>query len=309
MTIIRAARVDDEAGILRLFARVFQSEMPAEVWRWKYLREPDVLPAFVAEDNGEIVCHYGTIRQRIAWHGQEHFAWDAIDVMAHPRKQGRGLFRQTIQAFMRKVCEGQGLFLYGFPTERHKRLGELLVGYEPVARVHKVSKSLAVTSVATAPPSVVYDVLPLNWDTSWQEIQKQFEIVARRDRAYLSWRYLARPRRRYRLVTVPAAPALAIVGVQSGSARLMEFLAPAHDERLAQQLLAGAEYVAREEGAESMEGWFPTFSWQCQFLCAATQYHADDTEHWLECRVFDRRISAAWLAEHFYYSFGDFDVY
>jgi hypothetical protein len=282
--------------------------MSPEVWRWKYLRERDALPAFVAEEDGEIVCHYGTIRQRLAWQGREHAAWDAIDVMAHPRKQGRGLFRQTIQAFMHEVCEGQGLFLYGFPTERHKRLGELLVGYEPVARVHKVSKSLAAPS-ATAPRDVVYDVLPLGWDAYWQEIQKHFVMIARRDHAYLAWRYLARPNRSYRLVTIPATLALAVVGVQSGIARLMEFLTPANDERLARQLLAGAEHVAREGEAESLEGWFPAFSWESQFLCSVAQYHAAETEHWLECRTFDRRVSAAWLAEHFYYSFGDFDVY
>jgi hypothetical protein len=309
MTIIRAARAEDEAGILRLFSLVFRGEMSPEVWRWKYLRGRGVLPAFVAEEGGEIVCHYGTIRQRITWQGQEHAAWDAIDVMAHPRKQGRGLFRRTIQAFMLEICEGRGLFLYGFPTERHKRLGELLVGYEPVARVRRVSKSLAATPSAAAPQGVVYDVLPLNWDTYWQQIQKHFVMLTRRDRAYLSWRYLARPHRRYRLVTIPAAPALAIVGVQSGVARLMEFFAPSNDERLAQQLLIGAEHVAREESAKSVEGWFPAFSWECQFLCSVAQYRADDTEHWLECRIFDRRVSAAWLAGHFYYSFGDFDVY
>ena len=89
----------------------------------------------------------------------------------------------------------------------------------------------------------------------------------------------------------------------------MEFLVPPQNELLVQQLLAGAERVAREEGAEFLEGWFPPFSWECKFLCAAAQYHEEDTEHWLECRVFDRRLSAAWLAEHFYYSLGDFDVY
>lgn len=309
MAIIRPARVEDEAGILRLFSLVFRSEMSPAVWRWKYLRGEPALSAFVAEENGEIVCHYGTIRQRVSWQGQEHDAWDVIDVMAHPRQQGRGLFRQTVQTFMREVCERQGLFLYGFPTERHKRLGELLVGYEPVARVHKVFKSLIEGGSAGPLTDIVYDVLPLNWDTYWPQVQEQFVILTRRDRAYLSWRYLARPNRRYRSVTIPAAPALAIVGVESGTARLMEFLVPAQDESLAQQLLAGAEQVAREEGAGVLEGWFPVFSRASQFLCSLPQYRDEDTEHWLECRIFDQRIDAAWLREHFYYSFGDFDVY
>ena len=308
MTVIRPATVEDEAEILRLFALVFQSEMSPEVWRWKYLRDGHVLPAFVAEEERQIVCHYGTICQRVYWQGQEHYAWDAIDVMAHPRQQGRGLFRRTIQAFMRELCEGKGLFLYGFPTQRHKRLGELLVGYEPVARVHKVFNVLASPLVGSS-AAVVYDVLPLNWDSHWHRLEKSVVIATRRDHAYLTWRYLKRPNRHYRLVTIPAAPALAVIGIQSGKALLMEFLIAPDDEVLARQLLAGAEYVAREEGAEVLEGWMPQFSWARHFLCRSAKYHEEETEHWLECRLFDRRLSAAWLAEHFYYSLGDFDVY
>ena len=309
MTVIRPANAKDEAGILRLFSLVFHSEMSPEVWRWKYLRDGNTPPAFVAEEDGEIVCHYGTIRQRVCWHGATYYAWDAIDVMAHPRKQGRGLFRRTVQAFMRESCEGQGLFLYGFPTERHKRLGELLVGYEPVAPVRKVSKALPATIPTEAAEGVVYDVLPLDWNSHWHRLEQYVTMATRRDHAYLTWRYLERPNRRYRLVTIPAAPALAVVGVEKETARLMEFLVARDDETLSRQLLTGAENVAQDEGAAVLEGWFPPFSWERHFLCGSACYRDEDTEHWLECRLFDQRLNAAWLAKHFYYSLGDFDVY
>jgi len=68
--------------------------------------------------------------------------------------------------------------------------------------------------------------------------------------------------------------------------------------------------VAREEGVEVLEGWFPAFFLGVQISFALRRNIVkEDTEHWLECRVFDGRLSAAWLAEHFYYSLGDFDVY
>jgi len=184
MAVIRSATAEDEAEILQLFSLVFQSEMSPAVWRWKYLRDGSSLSAFVAEEDGEIVCHYGTIRQRVYWQGQEHQAWDAIDVMAHPRQQGRGLFRRTVQAFMRESCEGQGLFLYGFPTARHKRLGEILVGYEPVAVFKSVQVALA-NAFWKSTDAVVYDVLPLNWDSQWPRVQEHFVMLTRRDHAYL----------------------------------------------------------------------------------------------------------------------------
>jgi len=160
-------------------------------------RDGSSLSAFVAEEDGEIVCHYGTIRQGASiGKDRNNQAWDAIDVMAHPRQQGRGLFRRTVQAFMRESCEGQGLFLYGFPTARHKRLGEILVGYEPVARVHKVSKLLSPTLSGKSTDALCMMCCRSIGTVSGPRVQEHFVMLTRRDHAYLAWRYLARPDRR-----------------------------------------------------------------------------------------------------------------
>ncbi|MBI3301258.1 MAG: hypothetical protein HYZ72_04170 [Deltaproteobacteria bacterium] len=200
--------------------------------------------------------------------------------------------------------------MYGFPTERHRRLGELLVGYEPVARVHKVHK--VVPPAVSGDPgrgAVELDVLPQDWDTHWQRLEGGFDLVNRRDRAYLTWRYLVRPGKRYRLMTVPGAAALAVVGIEQGKAYLMEFLAERGDAQLAHHLLIAVETVARAEGVAEIEGWFPAFAWESRFLSGPGGFTVAAAENWLECRLFDRRLSAGWLAEHFYYSLSDFDVF
>ncbi|MSQ47158.1 MAG: GNAT family N-acetyltransferase [Deltaproteobacteria bacterium] len=307
MAVIRTYQPGDEGGILRLFATVFQSEVSLEAWRWKYLREGNPPPVVVAEENSEIVCHMAALRQRVLWQGQEVIAWDSVDTMCHPRFQGRGLFKRTIQAFMREWGTGRSAFLYGFPTERHKRLGELLVGYEPVARVYRLHHEVA--PAATIPAAIVTDVLPPHWDEHWRKLARRFAMIPQRDHAHLRWRYLARPDRHYRFVTIPMAPALAVVALQPGKAALMEFLVDHEDPTLSHLLLAGVEGVAREAGVPLIEAWFPRFSWEQEFLCAASGYSGGESEHWLECRLFDQRLSASWLAEHFFYSLGDFDVY
>lgn len=118
MAVIRPYQPGDEQGICRLFSSVFQLELPLTVWRWKYLRYGQSPPVFVAEEDGQIVCHLGAIRQRLVWQESEGREFDCIDTMAHPCQQGRGLFRHTVQAFMRELCEGQSWFIYGFPTIR-----------------------------------------------------------------------------------------------------------------------------------------------------------------------------------------------
>lgn len=308
MAVVRPYRTGDEDGILRLFPLVFQQELPLTVWQWKYLRNGEPPPVFVAEEDDQIVCHLGAIRQRLSWQGVQGCGWDIVDVMCHPRYQGRGLFRRTVQEFMSALCEGQSWLMYGFPTEPHRRLGEILVGYEPVARVYRVRKTLSANVLPLPEREVRLDVLPPDWDSHWRRLETRFGLVNRRDRAYLTWRYLARPGKHYRLVTLPGKTALAVIGLEQGKAHLMEFVVEEGEQTSAALLLTAVETVARSEGALELEGWFAPWVWEYRFLTGPGGFTGETAENYLECRLFDRRLSAAWLAEHFYYSLSDFDV-
>jgi len=309
LAVIRSYQSGDEQGICRLFSTVFQLELPLAVWRWKYLRGGQPPPVCVAEENGQIVCHFGALRQRLVWQGEEGWGLDCVDVMAHPRLQGQGLFRRAVQAFMREFCEGQSWFMYGFPTERHRRLGEILVGYEPVVRVHTLRRTARSRDSTPENLAVAFDMLPLDWDAQWRRLEPKYGLVNRRDRAFLVWRYWLRPGKRYRFVTIHGAPALAVVGIERRQAYVMEFLVEPGNTTLARALLTGVEAVLQAERVSAVEGWFPAFSWESRFLRSDGQFLAQEAEHWLECRLFDPRFTSAWLAEHFYYSLSDFDVY
>jgi hypothetical protein len=309
VAVIRPYQPGDEQEICRLFSSVFQLELPLAVWRWKYLRDGQPPPVFVAEEDGQIVCHFGAIRQRLVWRETAGWGFDCVDTMAHPRQQGRGLFRRTVQAFMRELCEGQSWFMYGFPTERHRRLGEILVGYEPVARVHTLRKAGGLLAPTPGNPEVAFDMLPLDWDAQWRQLEPHFGLVNRRDRAFLVWRYWLRPGKRYRFVTMHGVPALAVVGIEKNKAYVMEFLVEPENTALAHALLAGVEALVQDERVSAIEAWFPAFTWESRFLCRDGGFTANEAEHWLECRLFDPRFSASWLARHFYYSLSDFDVY
>lgn len=306
---IRPYQPGDEQGICRLFATVFQQELPLAVWQWKYQRDGALPPAFVAEDNGQIVCHYGALRQRFLWQGEERYAWDIVDVMSHPRYQGRGLFRRAAQTFIDWLGMGQSLMFYGFPNERARRLGELLIGYEPVARVYKVRKVLPPTSSPLPQGVVQLDKLPYDWNRHWQHLEERFGLVARRDYAHLTWRYLARPGKQYRILTIPGTASLAVVGVESNRAYLLEFLLAPQEQAGAARLLAGVEGVCRTEGAKEIEGWFVRWAWETNFLTGPGGWTGEEADHYLECRLFEPKLSAAWLSEHLYYSLGDYDVF
>lgn len=307
---VRSYQPGDEEGIVRLFATVFQHDLPLALWQWKYLRNGESPPLYVAEEERQIVCHYGALCQRLAWEGNEVLGWDIVDVMCHPRYQGRGLFRRAAQEFIAQLrTSSQGVLIYGFPGERHRRLGERLVGYEPITPVYKVQKTLPVGTSPFPAGALVLRSLPPEWDRQWQLLERRFGLVMKRDRQLLSWRYLERPDKRYRLLTVHGSPALAVVGIETNKAYLMEFLVREDDVAAAQILVRAVEALCRAEGIVEIEGWFARFAWECRFLTGEGGFAGSEGDHYFACRVFDSRLQASWLAEHFYYSLGDYDVF
>lgn len=309
MSNIRSYQPGDEEDILRLFTIVFHQELSLSVWRWKYLRNSAPPPVYVAEEEQQIVCHYGALCQCLAWEGKDVLGWDIVDVMCHPRHQGRGLFRRAAQAFIMQLCQTNGTLIYGFPGERHRRLGERLIGYEPISPVYKVHKTL--TGHASPFPAgvLVSQTVPVAWDQQWRVLEKRFGLVMRRDRQLLTWRYCQRPDKRYRLLTIDGVPALAVVSLEANRAYLMEFLVEEGNTAAAQLLCLAVEALCRAEGQTVIEGWFARFAWECCFLTQKGGFTGEEGEHYFECRVFDPRLRAAWLAAHFYYSLGDYDVF
>lgn len=306
---IRSYQPGDEEGIVRLFATVFQHDLPLAQWRWKYLRDGTPPPVYVAEEAQQIVCHYGALCQRLAWEGRDVLGWDIVDVMCHPRYQGRGLFRRAAQEFIAQLCQSNGTLIYGFPGERHRRLGERLIGYEPIVPVYKVHKTLVGQASPFPAGGIVLQNVPHEWDRQWQVLEQRFGLVMRRDQQLLTWRYCQRPDKRYRLLTVHGVPALAVVSVEANKVYLMEFLVEEGNMAAAHLLLQAVEALCCAEGQVEIEGWFARFAWECRFLTGPGRFTGEEGDHYFECRVFDPRLRAAWLAEHFYYSLGDYDVF
>jgi hypothetical protein len=307
--IIRPYQPGDEQGLIRLFAIVFHHELPLAVWQWKYLRASEPPPMFIAEEDGEIVCHYGAIRQDLSWGGQAGVGWESVDTMCHPRYQGRGLLRRTLQGFIHTYGEGQSLLIYGFPGERHRLLGERLLRYEPIAPVYKVHKDIPQNPVPFPAGVLVMPRVPAEWNDHWRLLERRFGMVANRDHHTLTWRYVERPNKRYRLLSIPGEAALAVVGFESERAYLMEFLLEEGNTAVARALLLAVESLCGAEGVETLEGWFPRFAWECGFLTGTGGFSGAVADNYFECRLFDPRLRAAWLAEHFYYSLGDYDVF
>jgi hypothetical protein len=306
---IRLYRPGDEAGIVALFREVFASELAIPTWRWKYLRGVEPAPVVVGEDGGRIVCHYGGIRSTLVADGEETIAYAIVDVMCERLHQGRGIFRRAAKRFFEAFCEGRAALIYGFPGERHRRLGEILLGYRPVAPVHRLSRSLAGPQPHWPAEVLRPAAIPEDWDARWARIEPRFRLVNRRDRETLSWRYVERPDRTYRVLVARDHAALAVVGLEGSSAYLMELVAEPETSAIAlARLVVAAELAAAEGGATTLAGWFPAFARESGILLAAG-FVGEPADHRVEIRFFERSFDPDWMAGSFYYSLGDYDVH
>jgi GT2 family glycosyltransferase len=314
-TCIRPYRSGDEEEITRLFHHVFGKAMSLEEWRWKYTGKGGRPRVFVGEAGGRIVCHYGGVPVRMSLLGKDLTGLAIVDSMAHPYYQGRGLFLRTARAFLAEFCgPPQASLIYGFPGERHRRLGELKIGYEPVARVYQLKKAIQGREEEERTTGVTVreeGEIPPEWDALWEELEGTFGLAVKRSCHYLTWRYCRRPGKDYTIFVAreftTRVAGLAVLGCESDRGYLMEFLLRPQDRLTTHGLIAAIEQRCRTAGIWTIEGWFPPQS--AGILVEMEGFRGVEADHYLECMLFDQQLTTRWLREHFYYSLGDYDVF
>lgn len=87
----------------------------------------------------------------------------------------------------------------------------------------------------------------------------------------------------------------------------MEFLPRSQDRLTTHGLIAAIEQRCRTAGVRTIEGWFPPQA--AGILLELEGFRGEEADHYLECMLFDQRLTARWLRENFYYSLGDYDVF
>jgi hypothetical protein len=194
----------DEASLLLLFERAFGHRLPAEQWRWKYKGvEPT---GSMVRRRGEPVGFYGGIPRRVLQFGESRLAVQISDVMVLPEERGilkrHGAFFLATRAYAERYVgpDRAYAFAFGFPSERHARLGERLGLY---ARVDEILE--ATWTVLDARPSLRYKARLLQpnevrtIDELWRRMSSNLKdlCIGVRDAAHISHRFLAHPTVKY----------------------------------------------------------------------------------------------------------------
>jgi len=301
---VRPSSAADLPGILRLHATRFGQPLDPEVWSWKYDRLPGLSRSVVALDGcGAVVAHAGALALEARSATAVGLLWQLVDFVGTTRGGGlRSAMVEAGRALLDEIPRPQDLpFVFGFPGERHFRLGERAYGYREVRTIPFLEGSI--------PDSEGGEVEIGDHCGSW--VEETWEACAangvRRSAAFLNWRYHARPDRYYRFYRLPSS---------SGSDGLMVF---AFEDRLAKAaevwLPPGGSWAAAVAGIASdlramgMVRWrfWPPVGREAVRLLDALGVSATGDGLFLGCRAGKGRAEPEVEAAALHYSMGDYD--
>ena len=132
---------EDMKGILECWRDSFAEDgvepMTPAHWRWKF-RENPLGPSrfFVADHDGRVVGHYGTINQRFLVDGVPVSSALVVDVLTHPEYQRQGMFTKLGAYALGRCASDQRIqFTTGFPIRPAVIPGHMKVGWTGRFRV------------------------------------------------------------------------------------------------------------------------------------------------------------------------------
>ena len=271
---IRRYRPGDGPAINRGFERVFGKTRKLDEWEWKFPdeREKTIL---IAEEGGEVLAHFAAIPVSLQADGRRIRAGQVVDVFSVRRQ---GLFLRLVDRFYRELCgPGRLELIYGFPGERHFRLGVRRLRYSEPVPVRFWSRRMKPevdaedrqngrlvgalcrrwrTWISGVSLRKGFD--PAAMDRLWNRASSRFPVSAVRDRAWIERRLVDRPGVEYLHRTVwrrgePAA--LAVLRSVGPVLHWAELLWDGEDRRTLEELDAEVERVARGSGVRECRLW------------------------------------------------------
>jgi hypothetical protein len=153
-------------------------------------------------------------------------------------------------------------------------------------------------------------------DQLWERCREGFPLATIRDREYLRWRYRDCPLVQYHAYLAwdrrrdgPAGLAVLRMGWEGQPVgALVDWLVPRDDTAPAALLLAHAERQARRAGLREMAAWFfpgcPEERW-----FVSRGYRVEPTSYPLVVRATNPDFPPDWIAQHWYYTMGDSDIF
>ncbi len=216
----------DEAKLLKLFKQVFGVDRTTEYWNWRFKTNPQGHGWItVGEVNGEIVAHYGMMRNHLNFMGREIVVGQSCDTMVRFDQRNKRWFARLAARNYKYASENGVEAVFGFPnrnsypgivrTLEWHRITNLKYyishnGYQKVwgygiDRIFKYINKLLIKfrylfNLITQKNGIkitVLQYLPDTLEDMLKEIRDYEVLSIWKDLRYLKWRYENHPDYRY----------------------------------------------------------------------------------------------------------------
>jgi hypothetical protein len=302
---LRPTAAADLPALSALFARRFGHPLSPAEWEWKYRRLPGEGRSLVAVAGGQVVAHAGALRLPARWRGGEGGIWQLADFAGEAAGSGGTGLRPPLVALGRRLLAGlpepgDAPWIFGFPSERHFRLGVHAFAYRPLAEIQPLAGAIPDR------PGDGAGLAISDHCGGWAEAvwERSAVLGVQRSAAFLNWRYHARPARYYRFYRLRGRGAegllvFAFVGAEAWAA---EAWLPAGAEWYPSLLAVAADLRASGLGTWRFWPGLPAP------LPAALGLAAAGEPRFLGCRGRSGGPDPVLAAQGFTYSMGDYDL-
>jgi radical SAM protein with 4Fe4S-binding SPASM domain len=225
----------DEDRINKLFNIVFHQNRNLNEWTWKFKKHPRTF-IIIARDGDKIVGHMGCIVFPLKYFDTTSQILHIVDYMVHPI-YSKGYGSASLRMFQKvyDICRARGIQCsYAFPNRTGYILAKRLAGYKdhlctktyfkrlswrlavrkrlPLGTVADVADKISRLFIQLSskvkysrrPKGVEYrwvdflDEKKIN--QFWETVKDKYDIMLKRDYAYLNWRYIEKPGNHYHVL-------------------------------------------------------------------------------------------------------------
>ena len=322
--IIRSFRDGDEDAILELFARSFHLPRTREHFDWKYRRNPfgseHISLAF--DDANHLVGHYAGYPIPFTIDGDNVIAHQIGDTMTDKsvRHLGRGptsILGRTALHFYETFCEGRVAFNFGFNVANIQKFSLRFLRSDRVEPVTYRIREQGVRGIRRAERlargyrlELVRDATP-ELDELFARVQRDYRFLARRDAAYVRWRYLEAPEKQVFVVAIRKWRRLAGWAAFRVKDKRLIWGDALFDRRWPDAPEVLLRHIAPQHDLDAIEGWFSTrpewFDSILRDLKFETRPEPQDLS--VMCVPFTMPDAVARMRDSLYYTMGDSDLF
>ncbi len=198
----RPYRPGEEDAILTLFKQVFGKPMSLKYWRWRFLENPVGCPMiYLAWDGDKLAAHYAVSPVILVVGQIEYISALSVTTMTHQSYRGERLFPHLATRLYSLLSQNDFLMIYGFPNDFSHRGFINNLGWKDIYEIPLFCFNININSSLPEVHSRMIELTEFDqeFDSLWKKVRADYNILVKRDRNYLNWRFKCNPIHHYKV--------------------------------------------------------------------------------------------------------------